>query len=600
MAFPKKISELPASGVLKNTDLFVTVNNDITSKTTLGEIAASISGGSSTFTGNTSATCINQLWVHSMSGCSPIQMGEIVVNGETTFNGNVNLSPDSQTNIDFDNADTVSIPTYVLKDCKGNENDITTLQNFSAYVGQIVTLLTEGVTKWEVTLQPTFEVTSVEECCFENYILTNCITSEVWGIVSGQVWDGSSWIGTIITMKNDFEVGCYSVAATCNEWDYEEPITVMDEFVTCEACTAVTITYTLTPCDGWMEDPINTTTDLSAYVGGVVSIKEEETGICYTVQECTVDCETSTIIGYEEFIGGCISCKDNWELTGCFGDIIGTTTQQSDLWEPFTVFSATNIDTCFTVDKVSQGATLGGIEDIGEVIDCETVPCINYALFNCDGELLGITNQNLSEFEGLYYSGSNITQSFSGQCFTIETFPEPADLGPLDTSDWGEVECDQPPCKVTYRLDGCDGLTQFYTTTNMSEYVGSYIHAETDPPQAITCFYVTQEDGESTYEVGEPQAIYTEDEGCDCCGQNPKWKYSACDDETDQIVWENTALGPLGIYAPPACVRISTDEGETWKCYNFMLCVPAEIPTIGITNFEVLADEECCEGESCI
>ena len=175
MGFPKRISDLPNAGSLKNSDIFVLVNeNDVTSQTTLGTIASMVSGGSSTFTGNTLATCIDELWVHSISGCSPIQLGEIVVNGETTFKGNINLSPDTETDVDFDNANSVSIPTYVLKDCKGNENNIVTFQNFSEYVGQVVTLASEGGTRWEVTLQPTLEVTTIEECCFDNFKISNC------------------------------------------------------------------------------------------------------------------------------------------------------------------------------------------------------------------------------------------------------------------------------------------------------------------------------------------------------------------------------------------------------------------------------------------
>jgi len=472
MGFPKKISQLPAAGTLKNSDIFVLVNqHDITSQTTLGTIAGMISGGSSTFTGNTLATCIDQLWVHSISGCSPIQMGEIVVNGETTFNGNVNLSPDSQTNIDFDNADTVSIPTYILKDCKGLENDIVTLQNFSEYVGQVITLASEGSTRWEVTLQPTLEVTSIEECCFDNYTLTNCVNSEVWGIVNGEGWDGSPWIGTIITMKNDFEEGCYKVTSTCNEWDKDEKINIVGEYETCAACTATT--YTLFPCDGWEGLPINTDTDLSAYVGGISSIKDIDTGICYTVLECLEDCEPTIEINYEEFLDGCETCYDNWQLTNCANEsIIGTTTTQGG-WEPApTVYSASTVEGCFTADKIKQAATIGEVLDIGMLEDCENWPCTNFILWSCDGDILGISSQNLTEFvDGGTYSGSNITHSFSGQCFTIESTSENAELGPLDTSDWSEVPCEVWPC-TNYMISPCtEGVFGITVRQDLSDYI---------------------------------------------------------------------------------------------------------------------------------
>jgi len=47
MGFPKKISQLPAAGTLKNSDIFVLVNqHDITSQTTFGNLSASLSGSS--------------------------------------------------------------------------------------------------------------------------------------------------------------------------------------------------------------------------------------------------------------------------------------------------------------------------------------------------------------------------------------------------------------------------------------------------------------------------------------------------------------------------------------------------------------------------
>jgi len=125
MGFPKRITDLPLAGVLKLTDIFVLVNeNDITSQTTLGNIASVLSGsvdtntfvtggtlsgtnlilqrndntsaspidlsgfsgGSGTFTGNTSGDCINELWVSTISGCSPVVIGpEVHIKGDVTI-----------------------------------------------------------------------------------------------------------------------------------------------------------------------------------------------------------------------------------------------------------------------------------------------------------------------------------------------------------------------------------------------------------------------------------------------------------------------------------------------------------------------------------
>ena len=123
MAFPKKISELPKAGSIKNSDLFVLVHNDVTSKITFDQLIFSadsntfVTGGTvtgtnlilqrndntsassidlsslsgSTFSwsnpvvtaGNTSGDCITQLWISSISGCSPLHIGTgLVVNGE--------------------------------------------------------------------------------------------------------------------------------------------------------------------------------------------------------------------------------------------------------------------------------------------------------------------------------------------------------------------------------------------------------------------------------------------------------------------------------------------------------------------------------------
>lgn len=53
----------------------------------------------STFTGNTSATCINELWVSNISGCTPINIGteaifnqSVTINNDTTIVGNINLN----------------------------------------------------------------------------------------------------------------------------------------------------------------------------------------------------------------------------------------------------------------------------------------------------------------------------------------------------------------------------------------------------------------------------------------------------------------------------------------------------------------------------
>jgi len=125
----------------------------------------------------------------SFSGCSPIHF-----HAPVEFDNSITLSADEEVILDFENADDVLIPTYVLKDCNGIKSNIVTFQNFSEYVGQTVNLASEGDTKWEVSLQPTLEVTGVHECCIFNYTLTNCVSGEIYGIVNGSAWAGEEFL----------------------------------------------------------------------------------------------------------------------------------------------------------------------------------------------------------------------------------------------------------------------------------------------------------------------------------------------------------------------------------------------------------------------
>ena len=57
------------------------------------------SGGGSSFTGNTSGDCISELWVSSISGCSPVNIGTgLVVDGGVEVNGDLNSTDDISSN----------------------------------------------------------------------------------------------------------------------------------------------------------------------------------------------------------------------------------------------------------------------------------------------------------------------------------------------------------------------------------------------------------------------------------------------------------------------------------------------------------------------
>jgi len=122
----RRIDQLPlSSNQLKGEDLIPIFSDDRTERTTLNDVSNFIStnsdtfvtgvtytqsastltltrndgvnlsttivssgGGGGMFTGNTSATCINELWVSNISGCSPVTIGtEVVFNKNIEYNG---------------------------------------------------------------------------------------------------------------------------------------------------------------------------------------------------------------------------------------------------------------------------------------------------------------------------------------------------------------------------------------------------------------------------------------------------------------------------------------------------------------------------------
>ncbi len=163
MAFPKKISELPVSGALSNADLLAIVNAGVTSKTTLGEIAAILSGSSFSWSdpivtaGNTSGDCIDQLWVHAISGCSPVLIGDAKFLGSTNIDGDLIINQGIHISEDVNTV--VKIPTYICNNCNDDTDVMTLTQNLSEYIGKTVTFAEIPDKCWNITLQPTLEVT---------------------------------------------------------------------------------------------------------------------------------------------------------------------------------------------------------------------------------------------------------------------------------------------------------------------------------------------------------------------------------------------------------------------------------------------------------
>lgn len=86
-------------------------------------------GGGGTFTGNTSATCINELWVSNISGCSPVTIGtELVINDNTDINGRLTITSSGSNTSDT---------AFLVKDSAGN-HIIEGLDTGQVHVGDLV------------------------------------------------------------------------------------------------------------------------------------------------------------------------------------------------------------------------------------------------------------------------------------------------------------------------------------------------------------------------------------------------------------------------------------------------------------------------------
>ena len=596
MGFPKRISDLPNAGSLKNSDIFVLVNeNDVTSQTTLGTIAGMISG--STFTGNTLATCIEELWVHSISGCSPVTIGTsinsptcVVESGgpgtgihsisygdRNIVSGDFATAFGTTTSATTKGAHAEGSGTWAKGDASHAEGGSTIAEGSSSHAEGRKTTATGDYSHAEGDSTKAIGSSTHAE---GNKTTATGDYSHAEGDSTKAIGDYSHAEGynTSCSGKSAHAEGYFTEAHGENSHAEGRKTLANGEAAHAEGnyTTAKGVYshaeghYTISGGD-------------MSHAGGDYSIASGHTSFIHSTNSLVTG-DRSVILGGENITGSTDDTVYMPNVNLCeFG---GTLYCNS-----FSGCSPINIKSPLIVNS-------GIVISDEEGIDTPTITIPTYICTNCNDDTDSfLTTQNLSGVVG--YTVQFL--EYGDTCWNITKQPILTVSNSWPTEAGGCDECGGEPPSTTYKLSGCDGLTEFFTDTDLNDYVGSYINAETLPPNSETCFYVTEEEGESTHGVLEPKAIYTEEEGCDCCGPNPKWKYSECDDEADQVVWENTDLNPpFGIYAPPSCVRMSTDDGETWKCYTFMFCAPEEDPTEGITNFEVLEDSECCEGESCI
>lgn len=168
---------------------------------------------------------------------------------------------------------------YELIDCEGILDPIyTNAQSLSPFatLGQVVII--EGYTNcWRVTNVVECDcaidvvvIQGYDDCATcnpdPNYILTNC---DDLGTIIYTSSDLSSYVGQVVNVGPDCP-GCWIVAEVNGPIPSDVAITVINNFEDCEACK--TTYYRLIDCTDTEADII-TSTDLSAYVGSIITME---------------------------------------------------------------------------------------------------------------------------------------------------------------------------------------------------------------------------------------------------------------------------------------------------------------------------------------
>lgn len=149
-------------------------------------------------------------------------------------------------------ADNVAFQPYALVDCRGRRPNVYVLNDLAPYLGK--------VTKW----------------------------------------DGACWRITCATTSQS--------EGSSTSYAYLPLTAFYDDCATCKAC------YRLAPCSGTGPDRY-TNTDLSAHVGKVIRIVDEE--MCYTVYVAS-NCLNATPIGNYDYYETCTPCFECYTLVNCY------------------------------------------------------------------------------------------------------------------------------------------------------------------------------------------------------------------------------------------------------------------------------------------
>jgi hypothetical protein len=180
------------------------------------------------------------------------------------------------------------LPCYELTDCDDQLDPIyTTSISLGQYaiLGQVVQIqgydncwIVNSVVDCDCAIDVV--VLQAYDTCEEcnpapNYLLTNC---DDLGTSIYTSSDLSAYVGQVINVQADCP-GCWIVEEYPNPIPSDVPVSVQSSFLDCEACK--TTYYLLEDCHG-VEPDIITSTDLSAYVGDVITLEWCPT-TCWTV-----------------------------------------------------------------------------------------------------------------------------------------------------------------------------------------------------------------------------------------------------------------------------------------------------------------------------
>jgi hypothetical protein len=210
-------------------------------------------------------------------------------------------------------------PYYILTDCTDSENSFCTNTDLSAYADNLssvilvgeayagkcwtVTTTTECVNPVSVTVQYYYK--NCENCVEQfvvNYQLINCNED---GVIIYTSTDLSEYAGSVITLEA-YEGQCWYVQVYSGNIPGNIPVTVVSSYQSCVDCT--TPQYLLEDCDLTDPDPdIITNTDLSAYVGDVVTLLNCPDK-CWIVSEVTENITTPQLVHVTANHADCEAC----------------------------------------------------------------------------------------------------------------------------------------------------------------------------------------------------------------------------------------------------------------------------------------------------